>query len=215
MLVVVKRLITAFAAAAFLGVAAPATARVESFDAVLRAKLERSWTWQESSRCGDNTGEGRRVVTIRTARPVPVGKSGGPIPVVGSLAVRGLAETWEETTDGSCVQRMRSCPASRASITGSARLTIRGDMLRLGTLRYRVSGRGACAPPEVPAVRAALRNEPRLESVPVRDRSQKLRNPRIPRVTVTARSNPSSRLTGDVTGEVRAAVSWSLTLTRR
>jgi len=215
MLVVVKRLITAFAAAAFLGVTAPATARVESFDAVLRAKLERSWTWQESSRCGDDTGEGRRVVTIRTARPVRVGTSGGTIPIVGSLAVRGVAETWEETTDGSCMQRMRRCPASSASITGSARLTIRGDVVRLGSLRYRVSGRVACAPPEVPAVRAALLNEPRLERVSVQDRSKKLGNRRIPRVTVTARSNPSSRLTGEVTGQVRAAVSWSLTLTRR
>jgi hypothetical protein len=217
MLVVVKRLITAFAATAFLGVTAPATARIEraEFDAVLRATLERSWTWQESSSCGDDVGEGRRVVTIRTARPVPVAKNGGTIPVVGSIEVRGLAETWEETPDGSCVQRVRSCPRSRASIAGSIRLTVRGNVLRLGNLRYRVSGRVPCVPPEVSAVTSALRNDPRFESVPVRDRTQKLRNQRIPRVTVTASSRPASRLTGDVTGEVRAAVSWSLVLSRR
>jgi hypothetical protein len=217
MLVVVKRLITASAAAAFLGVTAPVTARLEKaeFDAALTAKLERSWTWQEPAVCGDEIGKGRRVVTIRTARPVPIARNGGTIRVVGSLEVRGLAETWEEAADGSCVQRVQSCPTSRVAIAGTVRLTVRRDVLRLGNLRYRVSGRAACAPPEVPAVRSALRNEPRFERVSVRDRTQKLRNRRIPRVTVTGTSNPSSRLAGDVTGEVRVAVRWSLVLTRR
>ncbi len=215
MLVVVMRLITALAAAAMLGVTTPAAARVDrgGFDAVLAATLERSWSWQATSSCGDDAGEGRRVVTIRTAAPVAVGKNGGTIAVVGTLELGGLVETWE-TRGGSCVQRAQSCPTSRKKITGSVRLHVRGDVVSLSNLRYRVVGRSGCAP-EIAAVRAALRNEPRLERVVVRDRERKLRNPRIPRVTVRASADPSAQLGGDVTGTVNAGVDWTLTLTRR
>ncbi len=212
MVVVVMRLITALAAAAMLGSTAPAAARVEPgrFDAVVRASLERTWSWQTASACGDEAGAGRRVVTLRTAAPAALRTDGGTLRIVGTLESGGSATSWH----GSCVRREQRCPTVRRPIAGTVHVSIRGDAVALSNLRYRVVGRSGCAP-EIAAVRSALRNEPRLERVVVRDREQKLRNARVPRVTVRGSSNPSARLTGETTGEVAATVDWTLTLTRR
>ena len=217
MLVVVKRLITVLAAAAVLGVVSPAAARVPepAFDATLTARLERSWTWQlPPHACGPAGGRGLRVLTIRTSTPVPVGRGGGTLAVVGTLELQGRAQTWESAAGGRCVETARLCAVRRTPLAGSVRLSFRGGVLRLAKLRYRTSGRTGCAP-DAPAVGAALRGEPRLESVPVRDRGKKLANARIPRISAQGRFDPSTRLSGDVEGEVRVAVRWSLNLTRR
>ena len=212
MVVVVMRLITALAAAAMLGVSAPAAARVEPgvFDAVLGASLERTWSWQRVSACGDEAGEGRRVVTLRTAPSAALRTNGGTLRIVGTLESGGSATSW----GSSCVRGEQRCPTVRRPIAGTVRVSIRGDAVALSNLRYRVAGRSGCAP-EIAAVRSALRNEPRLERVVVRDPERKLRNARIPRVAVRGSSNPSARLTGETTGEVAARVDWTLTLTRR
>jgi hypothetical protein len=93
------------------------------------------------------------------------------------------------------------------------RLIVRGDVVALTSLRYRSSG-WTCAS-ETALVRATLRDEPRLESVKVRDRERKLRDERLSYITVTGNSNPSAPLGGEVTGEVRALTRWSLVFTRR
>jgi hypothetical protein len=209
------RLITALAVAAMLGVTAPAAARVEpgGFDAVLGATLERTWSWQTASACGSEVGEGRRVVTIRTTAPGALRRGGGTLRVVGTLESGGSAETWQER-GGTCVRREQRCPTVRRALAGSVRVSIRGDAIALSNLRYRVVGRPGCAP-EIAAVRAAIRDEPRLERVVVRDPERKLRNARIPRLTVHGSSDPSAELGGETTGEVAAAVDWTLKLTRR
>jgi hypothetical protein len=210
-------LITAGAAAAAVGLGAPSAAQVErvEFDVTLNARLDRSWTWHNTASCnGYEAGEGRRVVTIKTAGPAPVGKSGGTIPVLVVLELRGGTETAGESPGGSCLPQERACPTSREAVSGSVRLIVRGDVLALTDLRYRSSGRWRCAS-ETPTVRAALRNEPRLESVKVRDSERKLRNERISHITVTGSSSPSAQIGGDVTGEVRALARWSLVFTRR
>ena len=212
MVVVVLRLITALAAAAMLGVSAPAAARVEpgGFDAVLGASLERTWSWQRVSACGDEAGEGRRVVTLRTAPSAALRTNGGTLRIVGTVESGGSATSWH----GSCVRREQRCPTVRRPIAGTVRVSIRGDAVALSNLRYRVVGRSGCAP-EIAAVRSALRNEPRLERLVVRDREHKLRNARIPRLTVRASASPTQELAGPVTGKVAATVRWTLNLTRR
>lgn len=215
MVVVVMRLITALAAAAMLGVSAPAAAHVGpgGVDVLLGATLARTWSWQADSPCGEEVGEGRRVVRLRTAARTSLPGDGGTVRVVGTLETSGSAETWEDE-NRSCVARTQRCPTVRRPITGSVQVRIRGDAVALSSLRYRVVGRPGCAP-EVAEVRAVLRNEPRLERVAVRDREHKLRNARIPRLTVRASASPTQELAGPVTGKVAATVRWTLNLTRR
>lgn len=214
MLVVVLRQITVLAAAALLG-AAPAAARVDrgGFDAALNATLEREWSWATQAGCGAESGEGRRVLRIRTSRPVRVGPQGGTIPIVGTLEQRG-SSVRSDAAGGACARRVDTCPVVRTALTGSVRLTLRDGAVRLSGLRYRTRGRVGCAP-DVPATRATLANQPRLESVVVRDRQLKLRNPKIPRITVRASADPSAEVTGDPSGVVRTFVGWTLALTRR
>jgi hypothetical protein len=209
------RRITAFAAAAMVGVTAPAAGGVDrgGFDVTAGATLQRSWSWRATSACGDDVGEGRRVTRIRTAAPVAVGRNGGTIAVLGTVELRGVAATWD-AAGGTCMQRAQRCPAARSALRGTVRLTIGARTVRLSNLRYRMVGRPGCAP-EIDAVRMALRNQPRLGSVVVRDPERKLRNPRIPRVTVRGSSERSAQLVGRVTGDVGASVGWSLVLRRR
>src|SRR5688500_10244272 len=127
MLVMVGWLITAGAAAAALGLGAPAAPPAEraEFGVTLTARLDRRWTWHNTASCNDyEAGEGRRVVTIRTAAPAPVGRSGGTVPVRVSFDLRGGTETAGESPGGSCLQRERRCPTSRGTVSGSVRLTI-------------------------------------------------------------------------------------------
>ena len=214
MLVVVLRQITVLAAAALLG-AAPAAARVDrgGFDAVLNSTLAREWSWVTQSACGPESGEGRRVVRIRTSRPVRVGPEGGTLAIVGTLEQSG-SSVRSDGAGGACVRRTQTCPVVRSAVTGSVRLTLRDGAVRLSGLRYRTRGRVGCAP-EVPATRATLANQPRLESVVVRDRELKLRNPKIPRITVRASADPSAEIVGGTGGRVETATRWTLTLTRR
>jgi hypothetical protein len=214
---VVRRLITAIGAVAVLGVVTPATARVQepAFDARLDARLDRSWTWESDHLCGSVSGDGRRTVTIRTAAPVAVGPTGGTIPVVGTLRLAS-SETSQTGTieDGSCDELQQTCTPRSTRITGTVRLTIAGRVVRLSQLRYRTRGAVGCAR-DIPAVRAALPGQPRLERVAARDTAGLLRNPRVRRVTVTGTADPSIALTGELRGTVRAAVDWTLVLVRR
>ncbi len=85
--------------------------------------------------------------------------------------------------------------------------------MALTNLRYRSPG-WTCAS-ELASVRATLRDEPRLESVKVRDRERKLRDERLSHITATGSSNPSAPFGGELTGEVRTLTRWSLVFTRR
>lgn len=216
MLVVVLRRITALAAAAMVGVTAPAAARVEpgGFDATLRATLERSWSWRGTPGCEPGSGAGRRVLTIRTARPARLAPTGGRIPVVGAILLSGRATTYARTQGGACLDAQVLCPPRRTAISGSVRVAIRRNTVRLSDLRYRTRGRAGCAP-DVAEVRSAIADEPRLESIVVRDDQRRLRNPRIARVTVRASGGPSARLDGELSGDVATAARYTLRLTRR
>ena len=213
----VRRLITAIGAVALLGVVTPATARVQepAFDVRLDARLDRSWTWESDHLCGSVSGDGRRTVTIRTARPVGVGRGGGTIPVVGTLRLAGSETSRTGTVDdGSCDARQAICTPRSTRITGTVRVTIAGGVVRLSRLRYRTRGAVGCAH-EIPAVRSALPDQPQLERVPARDTAGRLRNPLVPRVTVTGKADPFVELTGEFRGAVRAHVAWTLLFVRR
>ena len=137
------------------------------------------------------------------------------MPVAGTLRLESTETSHRgPRDDGSCEKLESSCTPRTTPVTGSVRVTMREGVVRLSQLKYRTIGSVGCAR-DIPAVRAVLPGEPRLERLVVRDTAGRLGDRRFRRVTVSGRANPSTELTGEVRGRVRAAVRWTLVLARR
>jgi hypothetical protein len=202
------------------GGALPARA---TFDVTLRATVTKDWNTVTESTEGSCTvvrrSIGRRVVTLRSARPTPVAVTLGSgkatfSPTAVRFVVVRVTQTGEDRTrrESPCrtgVQRVRCRPATRRVSGGTFRF-YRSARNEISFHSAKLPAAGASCPREPAAVRAI---RPGL-----REAQGEIAEADLARAvsqTALASAELITDLEGANTGRVVERVSWSLTFDRR